>query len=445
MVWREEQADVYAREAPGLPDFAPRGCQKGACYSDLMHAPDRIVHPLERVGPRGSGRWRRVSWQDALTRVADAVIDACAAGGPDTVVYDNGTSNVDAGPGLTGEVRLFSLIGATLLDGFGGTGDLAWDRATWDLVRRRRRRRWARADALLFRTQSHDDPHPDAHFAAGALRGATVVTPPAFAEARCTRRARCIRQGSDSALALGFARALLKRRHRRVSETNRYPFLVHRLLPFPAPRLTSRYGTVAGRVSVVPFKPDGSPPTSAHVEAITGVRAPGVQERLAQLFAGSARADRLVVLEQDHRRPAQRALILLSALRRSAAALNQASLRRAPFDGSGALLGAVSSAPGKVLPSAPRRAMGGRDRESGPAWLFWTHLHSFSIHGLDAVGPIADAADRHYRHAHIPRAMDRGWAPCDRRGSASRTRDQQRDAAAGRCRRWSSACWPKLG
>ncbi len=53
MVWREEQADVYAREAPGLPDFAPRGCQKGACYSDLMHAPDRIVHPLERVGPRG--------------------------------------------------------------------------------------------------------------------------------------------------------------------------------------------------------------------------------------------------------------------------------------------------------------------------------------------------------------------------------------------------------
>ncbi|MCP5040975.1 MAG: twin-arginine translocation signal domain-containing protein, partial [bacterium] len=49
VVWREEQADVYERDAPGLPDFAPRGCQKGACYSDLMVAADRILHPLERV------------------------------------------------------------------------------------------------------------------------------------------------------------------------------------------------------------------------------------------------------------------------------------------------------------------------------------------------------------------------------------------------------------
>ena len=29
VVWREEQADVYARQASGLPDYAPRGCQKG--------------------------------------------------------------------------------------------------------------------------------------------------------------------------------------------------------------------------------------------------------------------------------------------------------------------------------------------------------------------------------------------------------------------------------
>ena len=39
IVWREEQADVYARHAAGLPDYAPRGCQKGNCYSSLMVAP----------------------------------------------------------------------------------------------------------------------------------------------------------------------------------------------------------------------------------------------------------------------------------------------------------------------------------------------------------------------------------------------------------------------
>ena len=54
VVWREEQADVYARQAEGLPDYAPRGCQKGSCYSSLMVAPDRVTYPLERVGPRGS-------------------------------------------------------------------------------------------------------------------------------------------------------------------------------------------------------------------------------------------------------------------------------------------------------------------------------------------------------------------------------------------------------
>jgi anaerobic selenocysteine-containing dehydrogenase len=91
VVWREEQADVYARDAPGLPDFAPRGCQKGACYSDLMLGPDRVTHPLERVGARGSGRWRRISWERALTRLADAILDAIGEGGPETVVYDNGT------------------------------------------------------------------------------------------------------------------------------------------------------------------------------------------------------------------------------------------------------------------------------------------------------------------------------------------------------------------
>ena len=53
VVWCEEQADVYERDVPGLSDFAPRGCQKGACYSSLTFSPDRITYPMERVGPRG--------------------------------------------------------------------------------------------------------------------------------------------------------------------------------------------------------------------------------------------------------------------------------------------------------------------------------------------------------------------------------------------------------
>ena len=58
-----------------MPDFNPRGCQKGACYTQLMYEASRITHPLRRVGERGSGSWKRVSWDEALLEIADAMID----------------------------------------------------------------------------------------------------------------------------------------------------------------------------------------------------------------------------------------------------------------------------------------------------------------------------------------------------------------------------------
>jgi len=218
VVWREEQADVYARRgADGRSDFAPRGCQKGACYSSAMIGPDRVLHPLERVGPRGSGRWRRVSWEHALGRLADGIVDAVAEGGAETVVFDNGTSNVDDGPSSLGEMRLFSLLGATLLDGFGGTGDLAmgavqtWgtsfvDGSTDD---------WMRADALVV---WHCNPVttriPDAHFLTEARYGGTavaVVAPDYSPTAIHASLWVNPRPGSDAALALGLAREVLAR------------------------------------------------------------------------------------------------------------------------------------------------------------------------------------------------------------------------------------------
>jgi DMSO reductase family type II enzyme molybdopterin subunit len=217
MVWREEQADTYARNVEGLSDFAPRGCQKGACYSDLMIAPERITHPLERVGPRGSGRWRRISWEDALTRLADAILDAIDEGGPETVVYDNGTSNVDNGASSLGEMRLFALLGATMLDGFGGTGDLAMGAVqTWGTsFVDGSADDWMRADTLIF---WHCNPVvtriPDAHFASEArYRGTTVITLTPDYSPSAVHASLWVNPhpGSDAALALGVARTLLDR------------------------------------------------------------------------------------------------------------------------------------------------------------------------------------------------------------------------------------------
>jgi DMSO reductase family type II enzyme molybdopterin subunit len=235
VVWREEQADVYERDAPGLPDFAPRGCQKGACYSDLMVGPDRLTHPLERVGPRGSGRWRRISWEGALTRLADAILDAIEDGGPETVIFDNGTSNVDIGPGSTGEMRLFSLLGSTLLDGFGGTGDLAMGAVqTWGTsFVDGSADDWMRADTLIF---WHCNPAatriPDAHFASEArYRGTRVITVAPDYSPSAMHASLWVnpRLGSDAALALGVARSIVERGavdEAYVREQTDLPFLV---------------------------------------------------------------------------------------------------------------------------------------------------------------------------------------------------------------------------
>lgn len=123
LVWREEQNSVYEASGPGYPDFNPRGCQKGACYSELINSPIRLTHPMRRVGPRGSGRWERISWDDAYEVIADKIIDATAENKPHKIVHDHGTTNLDFGPDQMWEARLFSLLGSTEIDSWGIVGD----------------------------------------------------------------------------------------------------------------------------------------------------------------------------------------------------------------------------------------------------------------------------------------------------------------------------------
>ena len=61
--------DMVIREElnEGLPDMNPLGCQEGAAFADGMYGQER---------ERGSGKWRRASWDEALGAVADAIIEA---------------------------------------------------------------------------------------------------------------------------------------------------------------------------------------------------------------------------------------------------------------------------------------------------------------------------------------------------------------------------------
>src|SRR3990172_5451066 len=77
---------VVFEEAAGVPDMNPMICQKGLAWSRQEDAPDRILHPLRRAGARGEGRWKRISWDDALAETADAILDAIAEVGPEALV-----------------------------------------------------------------------------------------------------------------------------------------------------------------------------------------------------------------------------------------------------------------------------------------------------------------------------------------------------------------------
>ncbi len=93
VVFREEQAAKYPVVDPTGPDFNPRGCQKGASYSHMMYNPDRLKYPMKRVGERGSGKWKRVSWDQALTEISGGIIDAIEEQGPESVINETGPGN----------------------------------------------------------------------------------------------------------------------------------------------------------------------------------------------------------------------------------------------------------------------------------------------------------------------------------------------------------------
>jgi len=51
-------------------------CAKVARYAERIHHPDRLLYPMRRTGPKGSGQFQRISWDDALSAVAEQFLKA---------------------------------------------------------------------------------------------------------------------------------------------------------------------------------------------------------------------------------------------------------------------------------------------------------------------------------------------------------------------------------
>ena len=54
---------------PAHPGSRGRNCAKGPATHNQTYDPERILHPLKRVGARGEGKWKRISWDEALEEI----------------------------------------------------------------------------------------------------------------------------------------------------------------------------------------------------------------------------------------------------------------------------------------------------------------------------------------------------------------------------------------
>ncbi len=126
VVWREEQLATYEQTNSDLPDYNPRGCQKGACYSDRMYDQSRLTVPLKRIGERGEGKWKRIGWDQALTEISDKFIDAMVSeqDGPGSIYWDLGSSSSN-GCHAVGLSRTGYLLDTPILENTAEMGDHA--------------------------------------------------------------------------------------------------------------------------------------------------------------------------------------------------------------------------------------------------------------------------------------------------------------------------------
>ena len=68
-----QRGGCYGKDTEEEPQL--RACLRGRAYRERLYSPERLLYPMMRVGERGEGKFRRVSWDEALDFVARKLID----------------------------------------------------------------------------------------------------------------------------------------------------------------------------------------------------------------------------------------------------------------------------------------------------------------------------------------------------------------------------------
>ena len=214
VIVREEQSGSFDVVEQGVPDMNPMGCQKGGSWSRLLYGGERILHPMRRAGERGEGRWTRVSWDEALTEIADKMLDVIAEDGPESIVRV-GTPGQGGAQSIALGGALFNKLGCTLTDVQGEIND--WSPGVYTTFGRfdpcASNDDWFHSDVLLIwgNNPAYSDIPLYHYIAEARYRGAQVaIIAPDFSPSAVHADLFVpVRIGSDAALALAMCRTII--------------------------------------------------------------------------------------------------------------------------------------------------------------------------------------------------------------------------------------------
>jgi len=207
-----------------LPVYNPRGCQKGANHKEYVYGAQRVKQPLMRfdkagnpLGARGGGKWRVVSWEEALSFIAKKVVDAIQLKGPDTV---NFYAAIPAKHQITvaGGFRLSNLLGAVAMSFYDWYCDLPpGEPQTWGVQTDScESADWFNSKLIWLQGANLLETRiPDAHFFTEARANGTKIVAffPEYAPASIHADTYVpIQPGTDGALNLAVARHIVNTR-----------------------------------------------------------------------------------------------------------------------------------------------------------------------------------------------------------------------------------------
>jgi anaerobic selenocysteine-containing dehydrogenase len=253
---------VALRGDPDHPYTRGALCNKVVDYLNYARSPDRVLHPMRRVGPKGSGEFVRMSWDEALERIAAQLGDVIAKYGAEAIWPIVGSGSMGLIQGIYGAGRrLWNVLGTsrnqytlcTIAGGFGTGYTLGDNRVGMDPETLR----FSRLIVLWGANALSTHPHLWRPILEARRNGAFVVSIDPI-RTRTAAASDCHLlpiPGTDAALALGLLHVVLtegKEDPQFLAEhTVGWEAFRERILEFPPPRVAAITGLSTG--SIVEF------------------------------------------------------------------------------------------------------------------------------------------------------------------------------------------------